>query len=155
MDPWKGLKLWWESHAWASDCVSGGRSDLVMAMANLGPVGIWPSLGTTVKDMAMKHPGVMTYQDLRISKLSIASLKARLASDFPQYVSIISSYSVADWEDGVRKKYHYALATLLHTHLYTDITSIQIHNPKNKTERSAILGHVQVISARCKTLDRK
>eukprot|EP00961_Rhodomonas_salina_P066769 896498-Rhodomonas_salina.1 len=74
-----------------------------MAMANLGPVGIWPNLGTTVKDMALKCPGVMTYQDLRISKVSIASLKARLASDFPQYVSIISSYSAADWEDGVRK----------------------------------------------------
>eukprot|EP00961_Rhodomonas_salina_P261299 3531277-Rhodomonas_salina.2 len=155
MDVQNGLRLWWESHLWASDCASVGRADLVMAMANLGPVGIWASLGSTVKELALKRAGIILLQDLHISKFSIASLKARLSFDFPQYHSIITTHSASEWEDGKRRKYHYAMVTLLHNHLYTDLNTETVHNEKSKEERGAVLGHLQVITARCKTLDRR
>eukprot|EP00961_Rhodomonas_salina_P030989 416953-Rhodomonas_salina.1 len=134
MDVQNGLRLWWESHLWASDCASGGRADLVMAMANLGPVGIWASLGSTVKELALKRAGIILLQDLCISKFSVASLKARLSSDFPQYHSIITTHSASEWEDGKRRKYHYAMVTLLHNHLYTDLNTETVHNDKSKEE---------------------
>eukprot|EP00961_Rhodomonas_salina_P295640 3935653-Rhodomonas_salina.1 len=87
MRPENGLQLWWESHLWAAECESGGRSDLVMATANIGPPGIWPSLSTTVKDFAAKRTGLILLQDGRFSKNSVASLKSRLAFEFPQYHS--------------------------------------------------------------------
>eukprot|EP00961_Rhodomonas_salina_P190115 2564993-Rhodomonas_salina.1 len=70
MDGWEGMKLWWASHQWASDCEEGGRADLVMGLANLGPAGVWASLGSTVRELAEKRLGIILLGDLRISKKS-------------------------------------------------------------------------------------
>eukprot|EP00961_Rhodomonas_salina_P054029 725490-Rhodomonas_salina.1 len=155
MRPENGLRLWWESHLWAAECESGGRSDLVMATANIGPPGIWPSLSTTVKDFAAKRTGLILLQDGRFSKNSVTSLESRLAFEFPQYHSVISTFSSADWEDGKRQKYHYAVVTLLHTQLYTDVNNETVHDPKNKIKKRAVLGHLQVVTVRCKTMSRR
>lgn len=42
MDPENMLSLWWSSHlsSWASELEEGTGNDLVMAVANTGPVGL-------------------------------------------------------------------------------------------------------------------
>eukprot|EP00961_Rhodomonas_salina_P081057 1090130-Rhodomonas_salina.1 len=158
MDTENMLSLWWSSHLWASDVDEGTRTDLIMASANVGPVGIWPSIHTTVKEMATQRVGIIRLDDLRISKRSVPSLRSSLNFVYPQYHVCITSHSASEWEHGIngrrRQKYHYSMATLLHLHLYTAISSISICG-KNKTERAAVLGHSQVISTYCKPLERK
>lgn len=153
------LSLWWASHLWATELDSEGRSDLALASANIGPTGIWPSLRTTLKEMVSNRPGIILLQDLRISRRSFASLRATLAFLYPQYHVTLTSHSRSEWEDGTggrrRNKYNYACATLLHRHLYTTITTESICRAKNKQERASVLGHVLVVSAYCKSLQRK
>eukprot|EP00961_Rhodomonas_salina_P182947 2469950-Rhodomonas_salina.1 len=118
MDTENMLSLWWSSHLWAAELDDEGRSDLSLASENTGPTGIWPSVHTTVKELASNRPGIILLQDLRILK---------------------------QWEDGTggrrRNKYNYACATLLHRHLYTAITTETICGSKNKLERASVLGH--------------
>eukprot|EP00961_Rhodomonas_salina_P198856 2682173-Rhodomonas_salina.1 len=100
MDPLNGMRLWWASHMWASDGEKGGRSDLLMVMANLGPVGFWSSL-PLISEISERQPPIVLLSDLRISKKSIASMLSTISFSYQQYHVIVTSFSASEWEKGI------------------------------------------------------